>query len=321
MVTRRYRGLQDPNGTPTPTLSAHKDPFFCAEPVALLAGQLAPRSLVEYTRDFAAYLDFCTSLEQALVAGSLARWRTALAQTTHLSPHTINRRLSGIKRVMREAALQGYLDHETSEAFQRVPGVQVSALRERLKASTRTRLTPGEMRRLCDAPDLSRLIGWRDRALLHTLATSGCRVSEVVGLTEHHLVVREGACFLEVLGKGQSAPREALLSWEAYAAMQSWLARRPVESPYVFTSWGGKGTRPTGRPMHISAAWRVVQKYAAHVGLAGITPHTFRRFLGTALAKGDIRMAQRALGHHSIETTARHYVLDALPGGLSDQLY
>jgi integrase len=94
-----------------------------------------------------------------------------------------------------------------------------------------------------------------------------------------------------------------------------------VASPYVFTSFAGKGQRPTARPLHLSAAWRVVQQTAAQVGLAHVKPHDFRRFVGTELAKRDIRLAQKALGHARIETTARHYVLDELTGGVTDGLY
>ena len=52
-----------------------------------------------------------------------------------------------------------------------------------------------------------------------------------------------------------------------------------------------------------------------------IKPHDFRRFVGTQLAKSDIRKAQKALGHKRIDTTARHYVLDELEPGLTDNLY
>ena len=73
--------------------------------------------------------------------------------------------------------------------------------------------------------------------------------------------------------------------------------------------------------MHLSAAWRAVQRYAQHVGLAHVKLHDFRRFVGTELARRDIRLAQKALGHKRIETTARHYVLDELAGGLAVDLY
>jgi len=288
---------------------------------AILVGQLAPASIAGYQRDIAAYRRFCDDLQTALEPTSLARWRTHLAQATRLSPHTINRRLAAVKRLVHEAAAQGYVDVATAEAFRRVAGVQVAALRARLKATARTRITPGQMRLLCEAPDRMTGIGWRDRALLHTLATSGCRVSEVVTLTTTQLRSRDGNFFLAVLGKNQTEHRTTPLSHEAYASIQAWLARRPVESVYVFTSFAGKGHRPTARPMHLSAAWRAVQRYAQRVGLAHVKPHDFRRFVGTELARRDIRLAQKALGHKRIETTARHYVLDELAGGLTDGLY
>jgi len=289
--------------------------------LSLLAGQLAPASLVGYRRDVALYLRFCGDPTTALAPASLARWRTHLAQDTRLSPHTINRRLAAVKRLVQEAAAHGVLDDATAAAFHRLAGVQVKALRDRLKATARTRITPGQMRLLCEAPDRTTVLGWRDRALLHTLATSGCRVSEVVTLTTTQLLSRDGSFFLEVLGKNQTEHRTTPLSHEAYASIQAWLARRPVESPYVFTSFAGKGHRPTTRPMHLSAAWRAVQRYAQRAGLAHVKPHDFRRFVGTELARRDIRLAQKALGHKRIETTARHYVLDELAGGLTDHLY
>jgi integrase len=65
----------------------------------------------------------------------------------------------------------------------------------------------------------------------------------------------------------------------------------------------------------------VVARYARESGLQHVSPHSFRRFVGTELAKRDLRQAQHALGHARIETTARHYVLDELAGGLTDGLY
>jgi integrase len=177
------------------------------------------------------------------------------------------------------------------------------------------------MRRLCDAPDPLTLRGRRDRALLATLASSGCRVSEVVTLTAAQISSRTGRFVLQVLGKNQTAPREAPLSQEAYTLIEAWLARRPVESAYLFTSFAGRGPRATAQSMSPTAVWQAVQHYAAAVGLRHVKPHDFRRFVGTELAKRDIRQAQKALGHTRIETTAKHYVLDELEVGLTDGLY
>ena len=285
----------------------------------LLIGQLAPPSLAGYQQDLTAYLQFCGDPGTALEATSLLRWRLHLVQTTRLSPHTINRRLAAVKRVVEEAAAQGSVDSATAEAFRRVRSISVKALKDRLRVPQR--VLPEQMRQICQAPNLATLQGWRDRALLATLASSGCRVSEIVTLTAGQIRSEAGSFFVWVLGKSQTAPRLAPLSHEAYGAIEAWLARRPVESAYVFTSVPGKGHHPTGRPLDRSAAWRIVQRYAHQVGLTHVSPHDFRRFVGTELARRDIRQAQKALGHARIETTARHYVLDELAGGLTDGLY
>jgi len=297
-------------------------PVDAAWPEAtILTGHLAPASLVKYHQALQAYHAFCGTPAQAFQATSLARWRTHLAQHTTLSPHTINRLLASVKRLVKEAAAQGYVDIVTAAAFASVAGVKPQALKDRLKTTTRTRLTPGQMRLLCDAPDPQTLRGRRDRALLATLASSGCRVSEVVTLRTGQLVTRAGRFVVQVLGKNQTMPREAPLSQEAYILIETWLARRPVDSDAIFTSFAGRGPRATAKPMSPTAVWQAVQRYAAAVGLRHVKPHDFRRFVGTELAKRDIRQAQKALGHARIETTAKHYVLDELEVGLTDGLY
>jgi len=107
---------------------------------ALLTGHLAPASLRKYEQALHAYLAFCNTPAQALQAPSLARWRTHLAQHTTLSPHTINRVLAAVKRLMKEAAAQGYVDVVTAAAFATVSGVKPQALKHRLKATARTRI-------------------------------------------------------------------------------------------------------------------------------------------------------------------------------------
>lgn len=287
----------------------------------ILAGQIAPSSVAMYRRDFAAYVAFAESPEAALDPINLARWRSHLASETKLSPNTINRMLAAVKRLMREAAQQGYLDRETAAAFGDVPGVRVVAMKQRTKQHARTKITPGDMRRLCEAPDQTTLIGMRDAALLATMASSGARIAEVVSLTVGQLIKKDGGHMISIRGKNDAEFREAPLSREAHKLITAWLHARPVLSTFVFTSWAGRGDRPQGTAMSTAAAWKLVQSYAGPLGLEHIKPHDFRRFVGTQLAKKDIRTAQKALGHKKIETTVKHYVLDDLASGLTDDLY
>ena len=68
-----------------------------------------------------------------------------------------------------------YLEAASAQAFANVAGVKPAALKHRLKPNARTRITPAQMRQLCEAPSTETLLGQRDRALLATLASSGGR--------------------------------------------------------------------------------------------------------------------------------------------------
>jgi site-specific recombinase XerD len=274
-----------------------------------------------YRRDFQSYLRFAGSAPAAADAATLARWRTHLAQNTEMSPNTINRMLSAVKRLMREAAVQGYLPAATAAAFDNIAGVKTAALKDRIKPSARTRIDPKEMRSLCDTPDTEDLLGLRDTALLATLASSGLRVSEVVGLKLDQIRPKGSSYVVLVRGKNDVEAREAPLSREAYAHIETWLAQRPVRSSVLFTAFAVRGEKATARPMSAVSIWRVVRKYAAGAGVDNVKPHDFRRFVGTQLARTNLRMAQKALGHKRLETTARHYILDELEAGLTDDLY
>jgi integrase/recombinase XerD len=288
---------------------------------SILAGQLAPSSIAMYTRDFAAYVDFASDKASVLDPATLARWRTHLAQVTNKSPNTINRMLSAVKRIMREAAAQGYVNHETATAFEQVSGVKVAALKDRIKSNARVRIEPAEMRTVCDLPELERLIGLRDTALLATLASSGLRVSELVTLTHSQIRAKGKSYVVLIRGKNDVEPREAPLSREAFRHIQIWCEARPIVSEHIFTAFDGRGARLSDRPLSPTATWNIVKKYAHEAGLDDVKPHDFRRFVGTQLARTNIRNAQKALGHKRLETTARHYVLDELEAGLTDNLY
>ena len=304
--------------TETPQKQAASPVPFTAQ---LLAGQLAASSIAMYERDFRTYLAFANDFEQAMRPSTLAQWRTHLAQSTELSPNTINRMISAVKRLVREAAVQGYIDHETASAFAQISGVKTAALKQRIKDNARVRIEPEEMRDVCDLPDSDRLLGLRDTALLATLASGGFRVSELATLTMNQIKRKKGGYIVLIRGKNDTEYRDAPLSREAYEYIQLWLNARPVSSEYIFTAFDGRGERATERPLSSVAIWKIVRKYSVSAGLDDVKPHDFRRFVGTQLARKDIRLAQKALGHKRLETTARHYILDELEAGLTDNLY
>jgi site-specific recombinase XerD len=285
-----------------------------------LPGRLAPRSLEEYRRNGRHYLTFCGGdTARALDPQTLRAWRQHMVEHTRLSPNTINIRLQAIKSLVKASAACGALDRLLSYEFSLVELVKRSALRHRLTRPQARRYTPQEIRALCQASDASTLIGLRDRALLATLASSGCRISEVVSLKQEHLVALGAGWSLRVLGKGQAVEREAPLSQEAYHWITLWLRVRHAALGTV-TAW--IFTTREGSPLTRRAAWYQIKKYGQHVGLPQFSAHDFRRFCGTQVAeKHGLRQAQKALGHKSQTTTAHFYWLDTMQEGLGEGLY
>lgn len=295
---------------------------------SLLAGQVRPSTIGMYKKAFKAYVTYAGDWGAALDPATLARWRTELS-TQKLSPNSINRMLSSVRAVMKSAAEQGHISSDLAQQFDSVRGVKVAAMKDKLKDHARTRISPADMRRLCEAPDPNTLVGKLHRALLLTMASSGARISEVVTLKltqiEQRTQGNKTGFVILVSGKTDAGTREAPLSTEAHEAIQTWIAARAavgVPSEWVFTGFSGRGGRGPRRD-HITteAGWQIVKRYAKECGLEFVRPHDFRRFVGTNLAKVDARQAQKALGHKDINTTFKHYVLDEMEVGLTDGLF
>lgn len=145
----------------------------------------------------------------------------------------------------------------------------------------------------------------RNRSILHTFYSTGCRVGEVVGLTVDSLVVEHN--WLRVLGKG-GKERLVPLSSRAMALILDYQENvRPVllarasgpEPAQLFLS-------RTGRPLDRIRLYQVIRKAADHAGLhLPCSPHALRHSFATHLVSGgaDLRVVQELLGHASLGTT------------------
>lgn len=290
---------------------------------SILTGHIAPSSMAMYRRDFVAYLTYAGTPACALKPSTLATWRTVLAQETSMSPNTINRMMSAVKRLMDAAAEQGYISYELAEAFKRVRGVKPGAMKDRTKPRNRVRIEPETMRELIVSIDTSTLIGLRNYAIFATLASTGLRIKELSQLKKEQIVKRSDGYLLHLYaerGKNQIEDRFAYISVEAVDAIGAWLRMRTVESDYIFTAFEGRGAvRQLAKPITSQGVWTVV-KEVAEPFIPGVKPHDFRRFVGTQLAKEDIRLAQLALGHKDIATTAKYDLREMKPGA-TDHLY
>ena len=169
-----------------------------------------------------------------------------------------------------------------------------------------TFLNPEQVERLLSSPQISNVIGLRDRAILETLFSTGLRVSELVNLNRDQVDLKRKE--FGVKGKGNKL-RVVFLSDTATQWIERYLQSRKDNFKPLFIRHSGKvDTQKSGEKMRLTARsiQRIVAKYAERAGLPiEATPHTLRHSFATDLLIGgaDIRAVQEMLGHESIRTT------------------
>lgn len=155
-----------------------------------------------------------------------------------------------------------------------------------------------------DAKDLS---GSRDRALLETLYSTGCRVSELVALDERD--VDTIGAVIRVLGKGRKE-RLCPMGSRALSAVRDYLDARSRDGRiaarrgplFLNHSPHARGSRLTARSVR-----RILAKRLEQMSVRGrVSPHALRHSFATHLLNrgADLRSVQELLGHSSISTTA-----------------
>jgi integrase/recombinase XerD len=159
-----------------------------------------------------------------------------------------------------------------------------------------------EIESLLNAPDLTKPIGIRDRAILELLYASGLRVSELTSLEFSHLDLENS--MLRLWGKGFKE-RMVPFGEEASEALKRYFqqAREQIlkekRSRSIFVG-------ATGQPLTRQNIWVMIKKYSRKAGIEKtVTPHTLRHTFATHLLENgaDLRVVQEFLGHSDIVTT------------------
>ena len=159
-------------------------------------------------------------------------------------------------------------------------------------------LVKEELTKLLSAPDRSKPSGVRDAAILSSLAFTGCRLSEIVGLNVRDLSLEQRS--IRVMGKG-SKERMIPLNDVVYQAINEYLnVRENTDSPAFFLNRFGK--RLSGRSIE-----NIVRKYVLQAGIFKhrISPHKLRHTFATLLHVNDVDILeiQALLGHASVTST------------------
>jgi len=255
---------------------------------------LSKNTLSSYRRDLSIYACWLNSRKGFLLESgrtdllSYLNWRVR----QRMKASSTSRLLSCLRGFFRYLLREGVLSED--------PTLQVeSPKRGRPLPKS---LTEAEVEALLQAPELDDALGFRDRAMLEMLYSSGLRVSELVGLQLSQINLRQGV--IRVVGKGD---KERLVPLGDEAA--DWLIRylkdaRPAlihdaESEVVFPS-------RRGQQMTRQTFWHRIKRHGLTAGVEQLpSPHVLRHAFATHLLNhgADLRVVQLLLGHSDLSTT------------------
>jgi site-specific recombinase XerD len=273
---------------------------------------------------YAAYLhDFLTFMERGGKTAKVSdiEIRSLKAYASHLTRQQIRNGRRGGKGTISAAtknlhliALRGLLKFGVLLDLA-VPGPEKVELAKAVPPSPDARFLAEErVERLLKSCDTATDKGVRARAMLEFLLSTGCRISEAVGLDRRQVELgreaptpKDGARIVDevtVFGKG-SRYRRVYLSPKAREWLQLYLKTRKDRDRALFVTQ--KKSADGSYRMSVWTAEQIVRDAARRAGLAeDVSPHWLRHAAITLWAKHNLTSAQRLAGHRQIATTQRY---------------
>ncbi|MCB4810872.1 site-specific tyrosine recombinase XerD [Methylovorus menthalis] len=255
---------------------------------------LARNTLESYRRDLALFAGWLWSENARLLnqadQGDIQEYLAFRFPTS--KPRSVSRLIASLRRFYRHGLREGHISVD--------PTILIDT--PKLPRSLPKSLNEDEVVALLSAPDISQVIGLRDRAMLETLYACGLRVSELVGLRYTEVSLNEGV--VRVTGKG-SKTRLVPLGEESV----DWLLRYVREGrPQMLQQRVSDSLFVTqrGEAMTRQAFWYLIKRYALQAGIhKPLSPHVLRHAFATHLLNhgADLRVVQMLLGHSDISTT------------------
>lgn len=244
---------------------------------------LSPRTLANYKYTLELFSERVNKSASRITTDDIRGYITYLSDTRHLAETSLQTHINTLR------AFFGWLYME--EKIKKNPMLKIRSLKLD-KKNARQALSVEELERLRDACD-----GYREKALVEFLVSTGCRLSEVTQLRADDLNFSDRSVL--VTGKGDK-DRVVYFSVRARLMLQEYIKERK----------GGDGlfvsTKAPYLPLKQRAIQRIIQAISERAGLSiRVHPHLLRHTFAThALNAGmDVTAIQRLLGHEDISTT------------------
>ncbi len=259
--------------------------------------RLSRHTVENYARDIAALLALAGGVQLKHVDVQQVRRHVAQLHARGLDGRTLARMLSAWRGFF------NYLARDHGYTQNPCVGIRAPRAAKRLPHA----LSPDEAARLMEITAADPL-AVRDKAIMELLYSSGLRLSELTGLEQDDVNVRDAT--VRVTGKGAKTrvvpvgDVRARRARGAGSRRAAELARPGEKALFV----GRDGTALGARAVQAR-----LKQWALKLGLADkVHPHALRHSFASHLlqSSGDLRAVQEMLGHASISTTQVYTHLD-----------
>ena len=242
-----------------------------------------PKTIKGYRERLKLFMTQCSKPVQAITTDDLREYLAYLVDERHLMDNSVQAHINTLRSFFSWLVDE---DNIRKSPMRKIKSLKIDKLRSRHP------LTAEQLELVRDG-----CRGYKEKALVEFLVSSGCRVSEVAGLRVDDIDWRDRKC--KVIGKGNKE-RTVYFSVRAKLMLQLYIAeRRGGEA--LFAS-----SRAPYEPLTDRGIEKIISKLGKRIGMERpLYPHLMRHtFASHALSAGmDLTVIQHLLGHTDPKTT------------------
>lgn len=251
-----------------------------------------PKTIKGYRKRLKMFMTQCSKPVQAITTDDLREYLAYLVDERHLMDNSVQAHINTLRSFFSWLVDE---DNIRKSPMRKIKSLKIDKLRSRHP------LTAEQLELVRDG-----CRGYKEKALVEFLVSSGCRVSEVAGLRVDDIDWRDRKC--KVIGKGNKE-RTVYFSVRAKLMLQLYIAeRRGGEA--LFAS-----SRAPYEPLTDRGIEKMISKLGKRIGMERpLYPHLMRHtFASHALNCGmELTIIQHLLGHSDPKTTLIYAEIDPI---------
>lgn len=251
-----------------------------------------PKTIKGYRERLKLFMTQCSKPVQQITTDDLREYLAYLVDERHLMDNSVQAHINTLRSFFSWLVDE---DNIRKSPMRKIKSLKIDKLRSRHP------LTAEQLELVRDG-----CRGYKEKALVEFLVSSGCRVSEVAGLRVDDIDWRDRKC--KVIGKGNKE-RTVYFSVRAKLMLQLYIAeRRGGEA--LFSS-----SRAPYEPLTDRGIEKMISKLGKRIGMERpLYPHLMRHtFASHALNCGmELTIIQHLLGHSDPKTTLIYAEIDPI---------